>query len=300
MLSQQNANVPKGQIWDGNTTADILANDQLLKADYYKPLIVGYHNGAAIKLSDIADVQDSVENIRAAGFFNGKPCVMMQHLPAAQRQYHRHDLPDPSGASVVESLDSRGDQRESSSFDRATSILPSVRDAERSLLVSIGLVILVVFVFLRSPRATLIPSVAVPVSLLGTFGVMYLFGYSIDNISLMALTICTGFVVDDAIVVIENITPACRAGNAPPGSRLARSAGNRLHRSFHDDVAGGRIHSDPVDGRHRGPPVPRVCRHTFRVDSGFFARFPDDDADDVLPPFEAGTWAGARANLSHQ
>ena len=137
----------------------------------------------------------------------------------------------------------------SSSFDRTTIILPSVREAERSLLISIGLVILVVFVFLRSPRATLIPSVAVPVSLLGTFGVMYLFGYSIDNVSLMALTICTGFVVDDAIVVIENITPALRAGNAPAGSRLAWRAGNRLHRSFHDDVAGGRIHSDPADGR---------------------------------------------------
>jgi multidrug efflux pump len=91
MLSQQNANEPKGQIWDGHTTADILANDQLLKADYYKPLIVGYHNGAAIKLADIADVQDSVENIRTAGFFDGKPCVTMQHLSAAQRQYHRHE-----------------------------------------------------------------------------------------------------------------------------------------------------------------------------------------------------------------
>ncbi len=100
-------------------------------------------------------------------------------------------------------------------FDRTTSILPSVRDAERSLLVSIGLVILVVFVFLRSPRATLIPSVAVPVSLLGTFGVMYLFGYSIDNISLMALTICTGFVVDDAIIVIENITRYVEQGMRP-------------------------------------------------------------------------------------
>ncbi|MGD0965457.1 MAG: multidrug efflux RND transporter permease subunit [Candidatus Acidiferrales bacterium] len=214
MLSQQNANEPKGQIWDGHTTADILANDQLLKADYYKPLIVGYHNGAAIKLADIADVQDSVENIRNAGFVDGKPCVMMRifRQPNANiidTNYRiRQALPSlkasiPAGINVA------------LIFDRKTSILPSVRDAERSLLVSIGLVILVVFVFLRSPRATLIPSVAVPVSLLGTFGVMYLFGYSIDNISLMALTICTGFVVDDAIIVIENITRYVEQGMHP-------------------------------------------------------------------------------------
>ncbi|MGD0962572.1 MAG: efflux RND transporter permease subunit [Candidatus Acidiferrales bacterium] len=214
MLSQQNANVPKGQIWDEHTTADILANDQLLQAAYYKPLIVGYHDGAAIKLSDIADVQDSVENIRAAGFFDGKPCVTVQlyRQPNANiidtTDRVRQALPSlkasiPAGIDMV------------ITGDRATVILPAVREAERSLLVSIALVILVVFLFLRSPRATLIPSVAVPVSLLGTFGVMYLFNYSIDNISLMALTICTGFVVDDAIVVIENITRHMEQGMRP-------------------------------------------------------------------------------------
>jgi multidrug efflux pump len=219
MLSQQNSNVPKGQIWDGNTTADILANDQLLKAEYYKPLIVGYHNGAAIRLSDIADVQDSIENIRTAGFYNGKPCVTMQvyrqpnanildttdrvhaALPVLQASI-------PAGIDVVVTS------------DRAARIRPSILDAERSLLVSIALVILVVFVFLRSARATMIPSVAVPVSLLGTFGVMYLFGYSIDNVSLMALTICTGFVVDDAIVVIENITRYIEQGMRPVEAAL--------------------------------------------------------------------------------
>ena len=214
MLSQQNSNAPKGQIWDGHTTADILANDQLLKADYYKPLIVGYHDGAAIKLSDIADIQDAVENIRAAGFFDSKACVTLQVfrqpnaniLETVNRV--RQALPSleasiPVGIDVIVT------------GDRSTTIRASVREVERSLLVSIGLVILVVFVFLRSPRATLIPSVAVPVSLLGTFGVMYLFSYSIDNLSLMALTICTGFVVDDAIVVIENITRHFEQGMRP-------------------------------------------------------------------------------------
>jgi multidrug efflux pump len=214
MLSQQNSNVPKGQIWDGTKTADILANDQLLKADYYRPLIVGYHNGAAIKLSDIADVQDSVENIRAAGFFNGEPCITVQvfRQPNANivetNERIRQALP-----SLIASIPAGMDV--AIMFDRTRIIRPGVRDAERSLLISIVLVILVVFVFLRSPRATLIPSVAVPVSLLGTFGVMYLFGFSIDSISLMALTICTGFVVDDAIVVIENISRHFEQGMNP-------------------------------------------------------------------------------------
>src|ERR1700690_2932294 len=214
MLSQQNSNVPKGQLWDGNTTADILANDQLLKAQYYTSLIVGYRNGAAIKLSDIADVRDAVENIRAAGFFDSKPCVTLQVFRQPNANILetvnriRQALPSlkasiPVGIDVIVT------------GDRSTTIRASVGEVERSLLVSIGLVILVVFVFLRSPRATLIPSVAVPVSLLGTFGVMYLFSYSIDNLSLMALTICTGFVVDDAIVVIENITRHFEQGMRP-------------------------------------------------------------------------------------
>jgi multidrug efflux pump len=191
MLSQQNANEPKGQIWNGSTTADILANDQILKAAYYRPLIVGYHNGAAIKLSDIADVEDSVENIRAAGFFDGRPCVTLQifRQPGANIiatvDRVRAALPSLE-ASIPTGIDV------AVTFDRTATIRSSVREVERSLLVSISLVILVVFAFLRSPSATLIPSVAVPVSLLGTFGVMYLFRYSIDNLSLMALTICTG------------------------------------------------------------------------------------------------------------
>ncbi len=219
MLSQQNANVPKGQIWDGSTTADILANDQLLKAAYYKPLIVGYHNGAAIKLSDVADVQDSVENIRAAAFFNGKPCVTLQIFRQPNANIIetvdrvRQALPSLK-ASIPTGIDI------TVTFDRTTTIRSSVREIERSLLISISLVILVVFVFLRSPRVTLIPSVAVPVSLLGTFGVMYLFGYSVDNLSLMALTICTGFVVDDAIVVIENITRHFELGMRPMEAAL--------------------------------------------------------------------------------
>jgi multidrug efflux pump len=219
MLSRQNANSPKGQIINGTTTADIVTNDQLLKAVDYMPLVVGYHNGAAVKLSDVAKVQDSTENIRAAGFVNGKPAVLIIifRQPGANIidtvDRVREAIPSLK-ASIPTAIDTEV------VLDRTLTIRASVRDVERTLIISIALVILVVFLFLRSVRATLIPSVAVPVSLIGTFGVMYLFHYSIDNLSLMALTISTGFVVDDAIVVIENITRYLEQGMSPMQAAL--------------------------------------------------------------------------------
>jgi multidrug efflux pump len=223
MLSQQNANLPKGQITNGQTSADILANDQLLTANYYAPLIVGYHNGAAIKLSDVADVEDSVQNIRSAAYIDGKPGVLI----IISRQ---------PGANIIDTVDAIRAALPSLKasipaaitlkvvLDRTTTIRASVSNVEETLMIAIGLVILVVFVFLRNVRATLIPSVAVPVSLIGTFGVMYLCGYSLDNLSLMALTICTGFVVDDAIVVIENITRYLEQGMSPMEAALKGAA----------------------------------------------------------------------------
>ncbi len=219
MLSRQNANSPKGQIVDSTTSADIVTNDQLLKAVNYMPLVVGYHNGAAVKLSDVANVQDSTENIRAAGFVNGKPSVLIiiSRQPGANiiETVDRIRAALPSlKASIPSAIDTQ------IVLDRTQTIRASVRDVERSLMVSITLVILVVFFFLRSVRATLIPAVAVPVSLIGTFGVMYVCHYSIDNLSLMALTISTGFVVDDAIVVIENITRYLEQGMPPMQAAL--------------------------------------------------------------------------------
>ena len=219
MLGQQNANLAKGQLADDQTTLDILANDQLLKAADYKKLIVEVRNGAAIRLSDVANVQDSVENVRAAGYLNGKPAIPIIIL----RQ---------PGANIIDTVDRVKAELPSLKaslpagikidvvLDRTTTIRASVREIERTLLIAIALVILVVFVFLRSPRATLIPAVVVPVSLIATFGVMYLFGYSVDNLSLMALTISTGFVVDDAIVVIENVTRHLELGLRPMEAAL--------------------------------------------------------------------------------
>jgi multidrug efflux pump len=219
MLSRQNANSPKGQVVDSATSADITTNDQLLKAVDYMPLVVGYHGGAAVKLSDVANVQDSTENVRAAGFVNGKPSVLIIifRQPGANIidtvDRIRAALPALK-ASIPSAIDTE------IVLDRTLTIRASVRDVERNLIISISLVILVVFLFLRSVRATLIPSVAVPASLIGTFGVMYLCHYSIDNLSLMALTISTGFVVDDAIVVIENITRYLEQGMAPMQAAL--------------------------------------------------------------------------------
>jgi multidrug efflux pump len=213
-LGAANANRPKGQLSNDEVTWEIHASDQLLKADQYRTLIVATHNGDVVRLSDLGEVTDSVENLRAGGLANGKPAILMIIF----RQ---------PGANIIKTVDSVRaliPQLQASISpsiklgvlnDRTTTIRASVRDVELTLLISITLVILVVFVFLRSAWATVIPSVVVPLSLLGTFGVMYLLGYSIDNLSLMALTISTGFVVDDAIVVIENITRRLEEG-APP------------------------------------------------------------------------------------
>src|ERR1035438_10427480 len=219
VLSLQNADLAKGQISDGEVTADILANDQISHAVDYKPLVVGYKNSAAIRLSDVAEVTDSVQNIRAAGYLNGKRSVTVIIF----RQ---------PGANIITTVDRIRAQlpvikasiplgiETTIVLDRTTTIRASVSDVERSLLISIGLVILVVFVFLRNGRATLIPAVAVPVSLVGTFAVMYLFGYTLDNLSLMAMTIATGFVVDDAIVVMENIARHLENGMKPFAAAL--------------------------------------------------------------------------------
>ena len=219
VLSQQNANLAKGQISDNSTTSDLGANDQLLKAEYYRPLIVGFNNGAGIRLSDVATVQDSVENIRSAGVANGKPCalIIIFREPGANIidtvDGVRAALPQLQ-ASIPTAIDL------TVVMDQTTTIRASVTDVERTLLISIALVILVVFLFLRNARATFIPGVVVPVSLIGTFGVMYLCGYSLDNLSLMALTISTGFVVDDAIVVIENVTRHLEQGMKPMQAAL--------------------------------------------------------------------------------
>jgi multidrug efflux pump len=213
-LGSANANRPKGSLSGPLNTWTVNANDQIFRADQYRKLIVSYSNGAPVRLGDVADVQDSVEDIRNVGLANGKPAVLV----IVFRQ---------PGANIIETVDRvRGTLpllKSSISpaidlavvLDRTETVRASVSDIEFTLVLSVILVILVVFAFLRTFRATVIPSVAVPLSLIGTFGVMYLLGYSLDNLSLMALAISTGFVVDDAIVVLENITRYVEQGMPP-------------------------------------------------------------------------------------
>jgi multidrug efflux pump len=229
VLNASNANVPKGHFSDGFHLWEVGANDQMFKAREYRPLIVAYNNGAPVRLSDVADVIDSVEDVRNMGIANGQPSVNV----AINRQ---------PGANIIETVDrirAALPQLKAAiphsinlnvTQDQTVTIRASVRDIERTMLISVLLVVLVVFVFLRSPRTTMIPSVAVPVSLIGTFGVMYLCHYSLDNLSLMALTISTGFVVDDAIVVIENITRYLEEGMQPFAAALrgAREIGSTV------------------------------------------------------------------------
>jgi len=204
-LNAANANRPKGLVHNGTSSQMLDTTDQLFTADQYRSLIMSYNNGAAVRLGDVADVEDAVSDVRNLGLINGKPGIILPifRQPGANIidtvdrvkaiiPYLQSSIPPAMKLSVV--------------MDRTTSVRASVKDIERTLLISIVLVILVVFLFLRTVRATIIPSISVPLSLVGTFGVMYLLGYSLDNLSLMALAISTGFVVDDAIVVLENIT----------------------------------------------------------------------------------------------
>ena len=218
-LAAANANRPKGSLGDERRSWSIATTDQLLKAADYQDLVIRYQDGAALRLADVARVTDSVEDIRTIGLSNGKPAIIIIIF----RQ---------PGANIIETVDRIREllpQMQASvpplmkinvAIDATRTIRASVRDVEITLAISIGLVILVVFLFLRSVRSTIIPSVAVPISLIGTFGAMYLLHYSLDNLSLMALTVATGFVVDDAIVVIENITRHLEEGRSPMEAAL--------------------------------------------------------------------------------
>ena len=213
-LSAANANRPKGSVEEGDRHWQIMADDQAKRASQYIPLIVAYRSGAAVRLSDVAEVVDSVEDLRNAGIANGKPSVLViinrqpnaNIIETTERVREllpllRASIPSTINLDVV--------------LERTSTIRASLFEVERTLFIAMALVILVVFLFLRNARATLIPAVAVPVSLVATFGVMYLAGFSLNNLSLMALTIATGFVVDDAIVVLENVSRHIEGGMPP-------------------------------------------------------------------------------------
>jgi multidrug efflux pump len=221
-LAQANVNQAKGNLDSSQQAFTIWANDQLMTADSYKPIVITYKNGAPVRIMDVANVIDGAENVKLAAWENDKPAVIVN----IQRQ---------PGANIINVVDRiknllpqlKGSLPSSVNLniltDRTTTIRASVHDVQFELMLTVGLVVLVIFLFLRSLAATAIPSIAVPLSLVGTFGVMYLLGYSLDNLSLMALTISTGFVVDDAIVMIENITRYIEEGDPPLEAALKGS-----------------------------------------------------------------------------
>ena len=225
-ITSTNANRPKGSLEEGDRHWQIGANDQARRASEYLPLIVSFKDGAAVRLSDVAEVVDSVQDLRNAGSADGRPSVLLiiNRQPGAniiETVDRVRELVPQLRASIPATIDMKIVQ------DRTPTIRASLREVERALVISFALVILVVFLFLRNARAALIPSVAVPVSLIGTFGIMYLAGFSLDNLSLMALTIATGFVVDDAIVVLENVSRHLEHGATPfdAAMRGAREVG---------------------------------------------------------------------------
>jgi len=222
-VAQANVNQAKGNFEGSKQAYTIDANDQLLSSDDYRRLVIAYRNGAAVRLSDVADVKDDAENVKQAAWIGDVPAVIMN----IQRQ------PGANIIGVVDRIKRLLPQlatalppsvKVSVLTDRTTTIRASVRDVQFSLMLTVVLVVMVLFLFLRSAAATIIPSVAVPLSIAGTFGVMYLLGYSLDNLSLMALTISTGFVVDDAIVMIENIARYIERGDPPLQAALEGSA----------------------------------------------------------------------------
>jgi multidrug efflux pump len=222
VLGQANVDQAKGSLEGPRQSFTIGANDQLLTAAEYKGVVLAYRNGAPVRLSDVADVLDSVENVKQAAWMNDKPAVIVN----IQRQ------PGANIIAVVDRIKRLLPQLKASLpssieittlTDRTTTIRASVADVQFTLILTVALVVMVMFLFLRRLSATIIPSIAVPISIVGTFGVMYLLGYSLDNLSLMALTISTGFVVDDAIVMIENIARYIEAGESPLQAALKGS-----------------------------------------------------------------------------
>ncbi len=281
MIAQVNVDQAKGQLQDNRQSFTIGANDQLLSPQGYADTIVAYKNGNPVRLSDVASVVIGAENVNQAAWMNTTPAVILN----IQRQ------PGANIIKVVDSIKLRLKQLQANLpasvkvtvlTDRTNTIRASVKDVQFEMMLTIALVVMVIFLFLRTLSATIIPSIAVPLSIVGTFAVMYLLGYSLDNLSLMALTISTGFVVDDAIVMIENIDRYIEEGHSPLEAALLGVRPDRLHHRVVDRVADCRADSAALHGRHCGPPVPRIRGHPERDHPAVGHHFADPDAHDVL------------------
>ncbi len=281
-ITSANVNSAKGSL-DGPARAVTLsANDQMQSAEDYRRLIIAYQNGAPIRLGDVASVEQGAENSWLGAWANQQRAIVMN----VQRQ---------PGANIIDTADSIRQMLPQLTeslpksvkvqvlSDRTTNIRASVRDTQFELMLAIALVVMIIYLFLRNVPATIIPGVAVPLSLVGTFAVMVFLDFSINNLTLMALTIATGFVVDDAIVVIENISRYIEKGEKPLAAALKGAGGDRLHHHLPHLLADCGADPAAVYGRYRRPPVPRIRRHPCRRYSYLGGGLPDPDADDVRP-----------------
>ena len=250
-LQSGNTNLPTGTLYGQNHTFTILSNGQRMNAQQFGPMVVAYRNGSPVRLNELGRVIDSVQNDKTASWFNGVRAIVL----AIQKQ------PGTNTVAVVDSIKKLLPRLEEhipaavridTLYDRSVSIRASVNDVKFTLVLTLALVIMVIFVFLRNVSATIIPSLALPMSIIGTFSVMYLLGYSLDNLSLMALTLSVGFVVDDAIVMLENIVRHMEMGKRPLQAAQGWRQRDWLHHSLHDAVAGRRLYSAVVHGwNHR-------------------------------------------------
>ena len=260
------------------------ADTELTKASAYEPLIIAYRNGAPVRLGEVAQVVDSVLSDKGANWFNGARAMSVPVLRQADANTVeianrikallpaiRAELPGAIDIAVRNDL--------------SVPIQAAVSDMQHTLVLTVILVVLVIFLFVRRLSATIIPALALPVSIIGTFAAMYVAGYSLDNVSLMALTLAVGFVVDDAVVMLENIVRHSEAGLEPDGGGAQGLARDHLHHHIDDHLVGGGVHPRVLHGRRHRARLQRVCRRHRPRHSGIGIRFTDPDADAVQPIF---------------
>ena len=279
-INVANQNGPKGTLDGPSRAYTINTNDQIRSADEYGNIVIAYRNSSPVRLKDVATLVESAENTKLGGWMNKTPALIVN----VQRQ------PGANVVDVVNRIQALLPELKASLpagvdvavlTDRTTTIRASIRDVEFEMALAVVLVVLVIFLFLRNIPATLIPSLSVPLSLVGTFAVMYLANFSLNNLSLMALTIATGFVVDDAIVMIENISRYIEEGERPLEAALKGAGPDRLHHHLADCLADRRVDSAAVHAGRGRPTVPRVRGHAGRDDLHLRGRLADARADDV-------------------
>ena len=278
-VQSANVNQPTGTLYGPDRTFTVNTAGQLTEAAAYRPLIVAYRNGRPVRLDDVAHVYDGIENDKTASWYNADRAIYLsvQRQPGSQHRRDRGQHPG-AAAAIAGATAGVGPAARSAATDRSRSAT-RCNDIKFTLVLTIALVVLVIFLFLRNLSATLIPSLALPASIIGTFAVMALLGYSLDNLSLMALTLCVGFVVDDAIVMLENIVRHMEHGEDAMTAALNGSKEIVFTIISMTRVAGGRVHPDPVHGRHRRPPAARVRGHDWRGDRRVGAGLDQPDAD---------------------